>query len=66
MTVSKSKAVSEVKTDGRSLKVLRMDSGALFRIGYDGGGVVPEQLSGLYTTPRVAEQDIQKYLAERG
>jgi len=65
MTVSKSKSVQEVQTEGKSLKVLRMDSGSLFRIGFDGGGVVPEALSGLYTSPRVAEQDIQKYLTNR-
>lgn len=65
MTVSKSKSVQEVQTEGKSLKVLRMDSGSLFRIGFDGGGVVPEVLSGLYTSPRVAEQDIQKYLMNR-
>lgn len=64
--MSRSNKVSEVQTDGKSFIVMRSDTSTLFKVGLEGGGVVPQDLAGLYTTPKVAEQDIQKYLAKRG
>lgn len=62
-----SKAVSRVETDQvKDFKVLKCDQGALFRVGLDGGGVVPDMLSGLYTSIKAAEFDIKKYLSQRG
>jgi hypothetical protein len=61
-----SKAVQQVQVqDGKDLKVLRCDSGGLFRIGYDGGGEVPADLQSLYTSPRLAVQAINAYLEKR-
>jgi archaeosine-15-forming tRNA-guanine transglycosylase len=64
--MSQSKKVSEVQTEGKAFIVMRTESGSLFRVGLEGGGVVPEALAGLYTTPKVAEQSIQMYLSKRG
>lgn len=63
---TKSKQVSEVQTDGKSFIVMRADGSSLFRVGLQGGGVVPEDLKGFFTTTKVAEQAIHKYLSERG
>lgn len=63
--MSKSKAVSEVQTDGKSFIVMREDQGSLYRIGLEGGGVIPTDLSGRYTSVHAAEVDIAKYLSTR-
>lgn len=61
------KAVSKVETNQeKSFIVMKQDIGVLYRIGLEGGGVVPDVLSGRYTSIHAAELDIQKYLASRG
>lgn len=62
---SRSKTVHSVETDGKAFLVMRAEGSVLFRIGLEGGGVVPEQLKGLYTSQAVAENDINKYLESR-
>lgn len=61
---SKSVQSVEVK-DGRDLKILRKDGSTLYRVGFDGGGVVPSELDSLFTSTRAAELAIQKYLTNR-
>lgn len=62
-----SKSVSKVETSSdKSFIVMKQDVGVLYRIGLEGGGVVPDVLSGQYTSITAAEMDIKKYLATRG
>jgi hypothetical protein len=51
---------------GKDLKVLKHDGCSLFRVGFDGGGVVPKELEGFYTSVDVAQKAITAYLARRG
>lgn len=63
------KAVSKVETELDSQKdfiVMKQDTSTLYRIGLQGGGVVPTLLSGQYTSIHAAELDIKKYLVSRG
>lgn len=67
MATSTSKSVSKVETSSeKSFIVMKQDLGVLYRIGLEGGGVVPDVLSGRYTSIKAAEHDIQKYLVQRG
>ena len=60
------KAVSKVETSSeKSFIVMRQDLGILYRVGLEGGGVVPDVLSGQYTSIKAAEYDIEKYLVNR-
>lgn len=52
--------------NGKDLKVLRTDGSSLFRVGFDGGGKLPDELTGLYTSEDVAEKAIRAYLVRRG
>jgi hypothetical protein len=62
-----SAAASKVEVqNGKDLKVLSSEGSSLFRIGFDGGGVVPKELDGLYTSTDVAEKAIRAYLVKRG
>lgn len=61
-----SKAVSKVETSSeKSFIVMKQDLSILYRVGLEGGGVVPDILSGQYTSIKAAEYDIEKYLANR-
>jgi hypothetical protein len=65
--MSVSKSVSKVQTDSpKGFIVMKQDIGVLYRVGLEGGGVVPDVLTGRYTSIAAAELDIQKYLATRG
>ncbi len=61
------KSVAKVNTDqDKAFVVMKQDYGVLYKIGLEGGGVVPEDLKGQYTSIHAAQLDIQKYLAKRG
>lgn len=61
------KSVSKVETNSeKSFVVMKQNLGVLYRVGLEGGGVVPDVLSGQYTSIAAAEMDIKKYLATRG
>jgi hypothetical protein len=65
-TKSLSKSVAEVPTGGKAFKIMRADGSVLYRIGLENGGVVPDVLTGFYTSVSVAENAVQKYLESRG
>lgn len=44
---------------------VRQDSGALYEIYYVGGGQLPAQLTGIYTSVPAAEHAINVYLKEK-
>jgi len=64
---SKSNKVSTVEAgkDKKNLIVMRKEGTTLWRIGFEGGGEVPQKLAGLYTSTKVAEQAIKDYLVKR-
>jgi hypothetical protein len=65
--MSVSKSVSKIETDSpKKFIVMKQDLGVLYRVGLEGGGVVPDILSGRYTSIKAAEYDIEKYLVQRG
>lgn len=43
------------------LTIYQVGNTALFRVKYAGGGELPEVLRGMYTTPILAQKDINKY-----
>ena len=59
--------VETTKESGRDFVIMHEDGSSLYKIGYDGGGVVPEELaSSLYTSIDVASKAIESYQAKRG
>jgi len=51
------------KTDKRLLAPRRRNTGMLYDIVYEGGGSVPEALSGAYTTTKAAIAAIAEYFS---
>lgn len=49
------------KTD-KNLKICRVKNSGLFAIKFTGGGEVPDDLKGMWTTPSLAEAAIEKYM----
>lgn len=49
----------------KELKVGPKENTALYRVYYDNGGELPKCLSGLFTTPEVAQNAIDNYLKNR-
>jgi hypothetical protein len=69
VTESKAKAVGTVsngKETGADFVILPVDNSPLFRVGFEKGGVVPKELTSLYTSKHVASQAIEGYIAKRG
>lgn len=66
--MAEAKTVKKVESDSpKSFVVMKIDGTSLLKIGLEGGGVVPKELSEtLYTSARVAEHAIQGYLEKRG
>jgi len=46
----------------KELKVLKAGNGNMFRIGFEGGGEVPRELDGLWTSERVASMAVDAFL----
>lgn len=65
--MSNSKSVAEVET-GSSKKfiVMKQDGTSLLKVGLEGGGVVPKELSEtMFTSVKVAQEAIEAYLTKR-
>jgi len=52
--------------NGKELKIYHVKNTALYKVAFTSGGELPEELSGMYTSPMFAEADIKAYLARRG
>lgn len=61
------RTVSKVETgeNKKDMVVMRKDGTSLWVIGFENGGEVPKELSGMYTSIPVAEQAIKHYLSKR-
>lgn len=49
----------------KPLKVGRKHGTSLFEVYFEGGGELPKELKGMYTSPTVAQAAIDGYLANR-
>lgn len=58
--------VDSTKDNGADFVILPVENSPLFRIGFEKGGVVPEELKSLYTSKYVATKAIEAYQAKRG
>lgn len=68
MAVAKTlQKVDSGKVGGKDFVVMPADGSCLYKVGYEGGGEVPKELSRtLYTSIIVAEKAIEGYKAKRG
>ncbi len=59
--------VEEVKTEEvkKELIIIPVNRTSLYSIKWRGGGQVPDVLTGKYTSPKLAHDDIEKYMVER-
>lgn len=46
----------------KNLKIYRVKNSGLYAIKFVGGGQLPDDLSGMYTSPALAEKAIEKFL----
>ncbi len=59
-----SQAASTMLIDGRNFKVFHVANTALYKIGSEHGGEMPEPLKGMYTSPSLAWERLEKFMAE--
>lgn len=66
--MSNSKSVAAVETGSdKKFIVMKQDGTSLLKVGLEGGGVVPKELSEtLFTSVKVAQEAIEAYLTKRG
>ena len=50
---------------GKEIKLVVDPKTAHYKLYFGSGGELPENLTGLYTSEKAAEEDINKYLAEK-
>ena len=51
-------------TDQPSFKIVKIVNTSLFKITRDGSGAIPDKYNGLYTSPQLAQKDVDKYLID--
>lgn len=49
--------------NGKELKIYHVKNTALYKVAFTSGGELPEELSGMYTSPKFAQDAIEAYLA---
>lgn len=49
----------------KKIKILKVKNAALYRVGFDGGGVLPKELQGSWTGPILAQAAIDNYESKR-
>lgn len=52
-------------TESKELKVFKKTNTSLYFVQFEGGGNTPTELSGMWTTPQLAQTAIDKYLAKK-
>ncbi len=50
--------------NGKELKIYQVANTSLFKVAFTDGGALPEDLSGMWTNAKLAQEAISKYLEE--
>jgi len=50
---------------GKDLGIYQVLNTSLYKIAFKQGGELPKELTGMYTSPRLAQETIDKYLNNR-
>lgn len=58
--------VQTTKENGADFVIMPIEGSPLFRVGFEKGGVVPKELTSLYTSKHVASKAIEAYQAKKG
>ena len=52
-------------SNGKTIQATKLPQGALWKIEFKPGGALPKTLQGMYTSQKLANDDIEKYLEAR-
>jgi len=51
--------------NGKVIQAVKLQQGSLWKVEFKPGGALPKSLSGSYTSEKLANTDIEKYLVQR-